>query len=397
MSSVIIAGAGPVGLTAALVLGRKGISVTVLEEGPDLRVVSRASTVHASTLELFDELGVAWDVVAAGRIIRTVQYRDRIQDALIAEFDFETISGDTKFPVRMQTDQTEITRIIHSRLEALPSVSILFNHRVTGARSNDESATVSIQTADGDVLEMSADYVLGADGAHSAVRESLGVKFTGDRYATKYLMVRTNFDFVDHIPGIAPVTYMWGKGVAGSIMELRDHTRVLFHLDPDEDSDHAREPERVQARLAGLMPDLGSPFPVLDSIAYSLYRRVADTFRVGRVFLAGDAAHLNNPSGGMGMNSGIHDAYLFGKTLTALFEGDVNDIALDGYALTRKSVAEGYIHFRSDRNFTNSQSKESDYPQRRRARMSKLASTAESSRDFLLKASMFDTAPRVLW
>jgi 3-(3-hydroxy-phenyl)propionate hydroxylase len=381
-------------MTLALVLARKGVPVTVLDAGDDLSEVSRASTVHASTLELFDELGVAWDVIEAGSIIPRVQYRDR-KIGIVAEFDLGVLAEYTRFPIRMQTDQSQITRILRRQLDRLPCASLRFGHEVQGVVQDSNGVRVEAKTAAGtEVVE--AQYAVGADGAHSAIRQSLNIDFPGERYESRYLMILTTFDVFAAMPDLAPVTYLEDEEEAGSIFKLPGHNRVVFHLPPNEDESVARSPERIQRRLRGFLPPTDGDYPVIDALVYALHRRVAATFRVDRVLLAGDAAHLNNPTGGMGMNSGIHDAYALGKALSSVIAEEIDQSALDGYAAFRRSVASGYIHVRSHLNQALAQTSTTA----RAAQDEQLRRTANDpvlARDYLLKASMFDTAPRVLW
>jgi 3-(3-hydroxy-phenyl)propionate hydroxylase len=392
---VIISGAGPVGMTLALVLGRKDIPVVVLEAGADLNDVSRASTVHGSTLELLNELSVAWDVIDQGKFIDRVQYRDRVTGP-IAEFPLDVISDYTNFPIRMQTDQSKITRIIRTRLEKMPHVEIRYGATVTGVTHDDVSVRVSYETASG-VEVAEGTYAVAADGAHSNIRRSLSIGFLGEAYEKRYMMVMTTFNVREAMSDLAPVTYI-SDGTEGlGYLQLPDHHRLAFHLHHDEDATVAAKPENIQRRLKQFLPPIEGDYPVFDVLSYGLQRRIADTFRAGRVFLAGDSAHLNNPSGGMGMNSGIHDAYVLGKALATVIHGDAGDQVLDVYAESRRNSALGYIHLRSDRNFREEEAATAEAIKTRDARLKLAASTSARMRDFVLKASMFDSAPRVQW
>jgi 3-(3-hydroxy-phenyl)propionate hydroxylase len=395
-TSVVIAGGGPVGMTTALVLAMKGVEVVVLEAGDDLQIDSRASTVHASTLELLDELGVAWDVILAGLIIPVVQYRDR-KYGLIAEFHMDVMSDYTKFPIRQQTDQSLITRILAKKVATLDVATIKFGHRVTGMENRDGYVVTTSETADGPV-QIRSEYGIGCDGSHSAVRKSVDIDFPGDRYGHRLLKVLTPYDVLSVMPELATVTYILDDQEAFGVICLPDHTRVTFQIHGDETEEELMEPEAVQQRLRRALPEPPSgEFPIGNVLMYSIHKRLADRFRVGNVFLAGDAAHVNHGAGGMGMNSGIHDGYALGKALATVMQGDAGDEILDGYAASRRSVAAGYIHSRSHRNAREREAGGQAERETRDKRLQRAASTPALMRDFLLQASMFDSAPRVLW
>jgi 3-(3-hydroxy-phenyl)propionate hydroxylase len=383
-------------MTAALVLGAKGHTVTLLEAGADLSTVSRASTVHASTLELLDDLGVAWDVIHAGYIVRELQYRDRAT-GVIAEFTFDDIADFTRFPVRMQTDQSQITRIIRRRIETtLPNVSIVYDSEVTGVSQTDSGVEVTAVTG-GEPTTYRAGYAIGADGAHSAVRRSLGIPLEGDQYEYAQLMILTPFDVLAAMPELKAISYVFDEKEPCALMTLPGHSRLVFHLAPGEDEDVAKLPANLQRRMRGFLPPIDGDYPVLDALTYRTHRRAAATMRAGRVFLAGDAAHLNSPSGGMGMNSGIHDAYLLGRTLAGVLAGNVGDIALDAYSSVRLAAAIGYVQFRSDTNVRNSRAVDTRERAWRAERLRTAAATRQSRREYLLRAAMFDSVPRVTW
>lgn len=393
-SDVVVVGAGPVGLTVALVLGLKGATVTVLEASAKPNPASRASTVHASTLELLNELDVAWPVIRHGSVVTRLQYRSR-KKGLIAEFDFDLLKDYTRFPIRLQTDQRAITGIVRSRIEALDNVRIRFNAPAHGLRQDGSGVEVAYRTG-GAGETVRGRYAVAADGAHSAMRESLGVAFTGVRYESRYLVGFTTYNVLDAMPELAPVTYISDDDEALSVIALPDHTRLAFHLQ-NQGGEPGRAAATIQERLARFLPAAPGEYPVTDVLEYSIHRRTAERFRVGRVLLAGDAAHLNSPSGGMGMNSGIHDAYALGKTLASVLSGEIGPEALDGYASSRRAVAVAYVQQRAEKNLMAVEEKGDAELDGWGTRLRRIADDPALSREYLLRASMFDSAPRVLW
>lgn len=388
---VVVVGAGPVGLVTALVLGRRGLRVVVLEACATSNPASRASTVHASTLELLDELGIAWDVIGQGHVIRSMQYRS-LKCGPIAEFDFDLIRDYTAFPMRVQSDQRNLTAALRSRVAAVDGVEVRYHAAAEGVRQDDDGAEVTYG-GPGGPGSVRARFVVAADGAHSVIRQAVGIDYLGTRYPTRYLSAFTTYDVLAAMPDLAPVTYVSDARDALSVIAQTDHTRVAFHLRGDEPGGSAE----VQRRLARFLPATEGDYPVKELLEFSISRRTATAFRAGRVLLAGDAAHLNSPTGGMGMNSGVHDAYLLGKTLSGVVAGEVGEEALDGYAGARRAVAVAYVQQRSERNLKAVLQDGSVDDQAWTARMRAIAADPAASRDYLLKASMFDTAPRVQW
>lgn len=387
-ADVLVVGAGPAGLVAALSLAQKGVPVTLLEAtaGPSQR--SRASTFHPSTLDLLDDLGVADALVTCGRPARRLQYRDR-DEGVVAEFDYAAIAAHTRYPFRLQVEQRELTRLAYERLRTFPNAEIHFRTVVDGVRNEAGSAVVTA----GD-REFHARWVIGADGAHSAVRAGLGIAFDGVTYDMRYLTVMVDLDFRQLLPDIADVTYVWGGEEGVSFMGLRDHWRVVLRVAPDESDQDAMAEDRLQARLRAAVPMKLARYPVIDSFLFTVHRRVAETFHRGHVVLAGDAAHLNSPSGGMGMNSGIHDAYVFAQATAEILDDCCGVERLQAAAEERRRVAREVVGARSESNYRDVVENDIDSRRRRREEMQRIAGDPELTRQYLLRASMFDSAPR---
>lgn len=388
-AAVVIVGAGPVGLVAALTLARGNVPVTVLEAGDRPNPASRASTIHATTLEILDALGIAWNVIRRGNIVRTIQYRSRKQGH-IATFEFDILRGITPFPFRLQVDQENITQSLLDALSTYPNAQILFNTPAEQVTTTDTSATV--RATDGRTFTGS--FVLGCDGSHSVVRKSADIPFPGATYPTRYFTAFTTCDVLGAMPELSEVTYIFDRAEGVSVIDLPDHTRVAFHVDasfnPDPDSLH----DVAVAKLRNFIPALPDDCPLQDVLNYAIHRRTATRFRAGRIILAGDAAHLNSPTGGMGMNSGIHDAYLAGIILTSVVHGEISDTALDGYAERRRSVAEAYVQARAEKNLAAVEGDEEDNPRYIQGLRNAMSDRRSQIR-FLLRSSMFDSAPRV--
>lgn len=365
---VIVAGAGPVGLTAALTLHRLGADVTVLEAGDALATQSRASTFHPPSLEMLAGLGVLPALLRHGLVSPRFQYRER-GGGVIAELDMSLLAGDTPYPFRLQCEQSKLTRLL---LPLLPPGTVHFGQAVTGLTQDPAGVTVHAGE------DFRGDWLIGADGANSAVRRSLfGAAFEGITYPDRFLVGSADEDLPALLPGIAEVNYLFDPVEWLVLLRTPDHWRVLLPTPADtpDDAELARLPERLLG-----VADPGRPWRVAHTTLYRVHQRVAASFRAGRVLLAGDAAHINNPLGGMGMNSGIHDAVLLAK---AVMTGD--DGIITGTAEARRAVARDYVQKTTHGTWEKLRSGgASAYADELRA----LAADPAAARAYLLRSSM---------
>lgn len=390
--TVLIAGAGPVGLTLAAFLGRFGISASVFEAGPSLNPLSQASTFHASTLELLDEIEMAWPLIDTGKITQRLQYRDRAE-GLIGEFDFNILRSVTRFPIRLQTDQTELTRLLRSEIDRrYPSVSIHFDSPVTAAAQSTGGATL-ITTDSDSSRRWHGKIAVGADGAHSAVRRSAGISFDGSTYATRHLMITTTYDVTGRMPELAPVTYIFDRDEPVGVLTLRNCTRVVFMVSGPEPDGEVLRPENLQRRLEGFLPPEPEPYPIIDARIARLHQRVASRYTCGPIVLAGDAAHLNHPLGGMGLNAGIHDAYALGHAIRRILHDGADAAALEEYARQRREQAISHVIPAADGYSRDSTESSLEARRKRNSELRAAAADPQLAFDYLYRASMFDSAP----
>lgn len=345
---VTVVGAGPVGLVAAWALADAGVPVRVLEADPVNRTDWRASTFHAATMELLAgiDAGVVTDeMLALGLAVPRYHYRDR-RRGLVAEFDLGMLADETRFPFRLQLNQQRLVEILLRRLGEL-GVDLRFGARVQTLRPDDAGAVVT--TADD--VEHAASLVVGADGAGSAVRKLLGATFEGITYPQRFLIISIGEDLrAEAIPDLAEVSYISDPEEFVFVLRTPESWRVLFPIPPEEDAEAAQRLEAMQRRLRGFA-DIGRDYTILDHQIYAVHQRVADRFHEGRVVLAGDAAHINSPMGGMGLNAGIHDAVDLSRRLVRAAEpaGDLPS-ELAAYATVRRGVALDYVRADTDRN-----------------------------------------------
>lgn len=379
---VIVVGAGPVGCVAAAVLARRGVHVTLMEAEPVLPRELRASTFHPATLDLLAELDVVGELIDRGLIARHFAYRDR-RAGVVARFDLGAIADVTAHPYRLQCEQFKLCEILLRRFRDEPAVTVRFAHCVTGASDGGDHATVTL--ADGSVH--GADWVLAADGASSAVRKSLGLAFEGMTYEDRYLVVSTPYDFAEALDDLAYVNYVSDPDEWLVLLRTVDVWRALFPVHAGESDAEALSEASVQRRLGGLVR-LPEGYEVAHRTIYGVHQRVAETFRAGRVLLAGDAAHINNPLGGMGMNGGIHDAFLLGHAIGSVCAGTLTDDRLSAMTECRRRLAVEYVGRHTHRNAVSLAAADGTLRRQALAEMTATAADPVASRDYVLQASM---------
>jgi 3-(3-hydroxy-phenyl)propionate hydroxylase len=384
---VLIAGAGPVGLVAAANLVRHGVPVTVLEAGPDLSVESRASTFHPPTLDMLAELDVAKPLIAQGLIAPKFQYRSK-KHGLMAQFDLSDIADVTRHPFRLQCEQSKLTRILLERLLDNPEFEIAFSSRIRHVKQDDGSVTVTIEH-ESIRDKKTGRWLIGADGARSDTRRSLAVEFEGFTWPERFLVVSVPFDFYGVIPDLVSVNYVADPRRWHFLLQIPELWRIMFPISPDESDDLALSAEFAQSLMANVVPGI-SNYQVAHTTLYRVHQRVAKTFHAGRAFLVGDAAHINNPLGGMGMNGGIHDAINLTRRMIEVWHGTKPDAELDRYDLQRRLVTKDHVERQSIKNKNNLESAGPEF----RDRLKHIAADPARTRDYLLNVSMISSLGR---
>ena len=388
---VVVAGAGPVGLVSALLLANQGVKVTVLEAAPALNRDLRASTFHPPTLDMLAPLGLTDDLVAQGLVARYTQQRDR-QEGVIAEFDMQLIAPDTDHPFRLQCEQWKLTQMIQAQLNAMPHVQILFDAKVTQVTQSADQVQVAFTQAE-EAHSLQADYLIGADGAWSAVRRSLNIEFEGFTYPERFLVVSTAFEYADHLPRLSYVNYCSDPQEWCVLLRVPTLWRVLFPTKAEETDEAVLTDESVQARLQNLLPQ-AQPYVTQHRTLYKVHQRVAQRFRHGRVVLAGDAAHINNPLGGMGMNGGIHDAMNLTEKLLAVLQKGESDALLDQYERQRRTIAIDYINASTARNKRDIEERDPVKRKENQQALRELSLDPVRARAYIRQSSMIDALER---
>lgn len=388
---VLISGAGPVGLVSALTLATAGISVTVFERHTKPQDDLRASTFHPPTLDMLARFGLTDELVAQGLVARYTQQRDR-QEGLIAEFDMSLLEGETRHPFRLQCEQWKLNTLLLDRLASLPHVNIVLGAELKSVAQDANSVTANVNI-EGEIKVFNGDYLIGADGASSAVRQSLGIEFEGFTYPERFLSVSTDFEYADHLPKLSYVNYVSDPEEWCVLLRVPTLWRVLFPTRLEETDEEVMTDASIQTRLQNLLPK-DTPYNTVHRTLYKVHQRVAKEFRRGRVVLAGDAAHINNPIGGMGMNGGVQDAFnLSDKLIDILISGASPDL-LDRYERQRRSVAIEYINANTARNKKNIEERDPDTRRRTQNELRAIAASPAASKDYLRKTSMIDALER---
>jgi 2-polyprenyl-6-methoxyphenol hydroxylase-like FAD-dependent oxidoreductase len=382
---VVIVGAGPVGLVSAVCLAQSGIPSVLLEASPTTPRDLRASTVHPPTLDMLDEIGVADDYIKLGVITECWQVihlgtRERVL------FDLSAIKDHTRHPYRLQCEQYNLVPLLFERVKASGLVDIHLGAEVTEVTQDDDKV-VARATVDGEPQEFEGRYLIGADGAHSVVRRCLGLPLEGFTYEHSTTLITTPFRFEEDIPELVGANYTWTRLDAGSMFRLRDEWRCTFYPRPGE-RDVELTDDVIESRMQGIL-ERSVPYDVREKRNYRIHQRIVPDYRKGRIVLAGDAAHVTPPTGGLGMNGGIHDAVNLADKLTRIWQGESDDL-LDLYTRQRRPVAVAEILAQSHQNRIRMQLWDAEQRNEVMAHMRGLASDPERSKQMLLRTSMIE-------
>lgn len=393
---VLIAGAGPVGLIAALGLAQRGVPVIVLEAEAGLYQDPRAATTHPATLEMLDDLGLLAEVERQGLVCRHFRFWDRVTGDMVANFDLDLLRGDCRFPYVIQCEQFKTASIAYQALAALPGTEVRFSHRVTGVSQAADGLTVTVETPDGPA-EIAGAYLIGADGGRSEVRKALAIEFEGFTYPEHFLVLTSPFDFAAHRDLVYRNYFFdpieWCNLFKVAALGPPGLWRAVFPADPGRADADVLGDANAQATLKRFFPKDGS-YEIVHRNLYKIHQRVAAAFRAGRALLAGDSAHLNNSIGGMGLNGGIHDAVNLAEKLASVWKGEAGEELLDLYDRQRRITNKEFIQAQTIQN--KKILEERDLVQRKK-RMDELRRTSEdpeAARQFMLRTSLIASVRR---
>ena len=333
---VVVVGAGPVGLVATAFLLDAGIPVTLIEATADLAQDLRASTFHPPTLDFLALINVTKTLVDQGLICHEWQFRDRTK-GVVATFDLSHLTGETDYPFRLQCEQWKLTKALRAFVEGHPDGRLLTETRATEIGQDENGVWVRATQADDTDIEVKGRFLIGTDGARSIIRRAIGANFDGITIPEIFLSLSTHFKYHEAMPDLANIAYISDPSEWLVLLRTPSLWRVLLPTNPDDTEEFIMDPENVEARLQAVLPT-DHPYEVVHKTAYRVHERVVDKYLDARIFLAGDAAHLNNPLGGMGMNGGIHDAVNLVEKLIKVWHGEPLE-SMERYQRQRRKVA----------------------------------------------------------
>ena len=383
---VFIVGAGPVGLTLAMRLGLGGHRVCVVDAAPDIETDLRASTFHPPTLDLFDEQGITSKLIEAGLIAPTWQVRmNHTQE--FAEFDLSILKNYTAHPYRLQCEQWRLSAFLRDYIkEHLPNVSIFWNTPCESFETMSDGVRIHCKNAGLERISFFAKFLVGSDGSRSIVRKQLGLEFEGETFPETTVLATTHFPFQDHLNHLSYINYCWTKDGTFSLLRLKSLWRVSLYPALDESIESATHVDSVRHKIQQIAPKFGDS-PVLEIRPYKIHQRVVKQYVVDRVILAGDAAHINSPSGGMGMNGGVHDAFNLAEKLNRILKGEGIDL-LKKYERQRRPIAIKHVIEQSAKNRARMQEKDMSKRLLTLKDLQKKSSDSKLALNYLLETSM---------
>ena len=396
---VIVVGAGPVGAVAALALVRQGIPVTLIEAEAEPPEDQRAATIHPPTVEMLAELGLrneAFAEDASGGLLSPIfHFRDRVTGELVAVFDISLLEGEVPYPFVVQWEQYKLVRAAKPHLEASGIAEIRFSTKVTGLTQGADYVEVTLAGAERDSERLLGRYVIGADGGRSTVRRLSEIDFEGFTWPERFIKIGTSFDFGATGRGFCTRNYFSDPNEWLNLFKVKGNGppgiwRGIMPVPADESDEQALSMESIQRRLHGIHAKSGD-YEIPYHALYSVHQRVAATFNNGRVLLAGDAAHVNNPIGGMGMNGGIHDAMNLTAKLADVWFGRAGPEVFDRYTRQRRKAQVDYVQAQT---IQNKRSLEEKDPVIRRKHLDELRRISEDvklHKQFLYRAALFDS------
>ena len=396
---VLVAGGGPVGMITALRLAQFDIPVVVFDALAETPTAHRAATTHSSTLDLLDTVGIADTVIEQGLTARYFQYRYRQTNEIFAEFDFGRLEGETNHPYAVQLEQHKTVDIALEAARKFPHFQFHREHTVLDVVNADDHVEVTTRTPDGDEKRWRGRYLMGCDGGRSTVRKSQGIDFPGFTWEERFIIVASYFDY-EEADNYRYRNYLADPEMWCSVFKIpgpdnpenkNGMWRNLFPVMTD-DSDDVVTSEAHIRRLIDDCFSFAGDLEIVHRNLYTVHQRVAESFHKGRVLLAGDSGHINNPLGGMGMNSGIADGLNIAEKIGQVWHDNSGDdqALFAQYDRQRRPLAQKYVQAQSIQNKETLQAKD---PTKANARFEEMRKTAEDPKRhkaFLMNASLIN-------
>lgn len=383
-TEVLIAGAGPVGAIGAVRLASMGINVICCEQTDGFAGDLRASTFHPVTVEMLDDVGVAQPLIDKGLKAPVYQWRDRRSGEHL-NFDLSEVADATRFPFRLQCPQHHMAEMLTSHLPTLVNAEMRFGTKLVGACEDGDGIIATVER-NGKQESIRAKFLIGADGSRSTVRKVMDVPFEGITYEEKFVSVSTPYPIETILTDIEYVNYIADPDEWLVLLRVPGLWRILIPAGPDTDNDELLSDASVAAIFDRIVP--GVAVETNFRKIYKVHQRVAGTFHKGRMLLVGDAAHLNNPLGGFGMNSGIHDVWNLADKLWRILrkDGDIEQLAL--FDRQRRGITNAFIQAQSIQNKEFMEHAPGESHAGRMDRMAMIAADPALRREYLLKQAM---------
>jgi 3-(3-hydroxy-phenyl)propionate hydroxylase len=389
---VVIVGCGPVGMVLTLALYRKGIPVTLLERAPEPIEDQRAAAIQPSSLEMLAKLGVYDEILEKGLVSPTFHYRDRVSGGLVAEFDFSMLSDMTEYPFVIQYEQFKLVETIIAEIGQTPDVEMRFSCEVTDVTPEADGVTITLNNEANETETLRAPWVVGCDGYNSVVRRAADIEFVGFTYPEKFVKIGSDFDFLEAGQAKCIRNFFSDPDEWCNLFKVNGYGppgiwRTVFPTRVDETDEECLSHEAIQGRLQKFFPKDGD-YNIIYAGIYNVHQRVVETFRKGRVLLAGDASHVNNPIGGLGMNGGIHDAVGLAEKLAEVI-GGADENLLDLYSRQRHKAQMDGVQATS---IANKKLMEAKDPAVRKQQLDDVRAQAEDparARAYCLNAGLF--------
>ena len=393
---IIISGAGPVAMVLAVALYREGVPFIALEQLDEPFVDQRAASHHPPTVEMLDRLGLAEHMIAEGLKSPVYRFHDRVTHDVIAEFDLGLLADEVKFPYVVQYEQYKLVRKVLELFGDDPSFDVRFSNTVLGFEQFDDHVLVDVELADGSIEKLRGSFLVGCDGGRSVVRKAAGIPFEGFTYPEKFIKIGTYFDLTAHDDRIAIRNYFSHPEEWCNLFRVKgepdkpDIWRFVVPMKVGETEEEAKREDAMQARLKRFFPR-DEDYEIAYANVYTVSQCVADTFNKGRVLLAGDSAHVNNPIGGMGLNGGIHDAINLAPKLTAVWKGESGMELFDLYTRQRHKAS---TDFTQAQTIANKKQLEERDPEQRKKRLAEMRATSEDpekAKAYMRRAQLIDS------
>jgi 3-(3-hydroxy-phenyl)propionate hydroxylase len=396
---VIVVGAGPVGAVLTLALVRNGIPAVLLEQLPDAAEDQRAASIHPPTVEMLVELGLekeAFSEEPSGSMSAPLfHFRDRASGELYAVFDISLLAGEVPYPFVLQWEQYKLVHAALPHIEASGIAEVRFSTKVAGLEQSADHVDVTVLNEAGETERLRGRYLVGTDGGSSTVRRLAGIPFEGFTYPERFIKIGTTFDLLAANKSFCTRNYFSDPVEWLNLFKVKGYGppgiwRGVFPVPEGESDEAAMSPEGVQRRLQSIHPKSGD-YDVPYHALYAVHQRVAAIFNKGRVLLAGDSAHVNNPIGGMGMNGGIHDAMNLAEKLADVWFDRAGPEVLDRYTRQRRKAQTDYVQAQT---IQNKRSLEEKDPVVRRQHLEELRRISEDGalhKKFIYRACLFDS------